>query len=336
MIDVVVLWVDPTDSRWLSTYKEHSGSDLDVATLGNRFRDWGTLKYVFRCIDKNLPWVRKIHIITEGHLPSWLDLDNERVVHHTHSNLFKYGEALPSFNSSAIELNFDEIDGLSDKFLYFNDDFLVLKETGSERFFKEELPVDYFRLCWPRNNFIYRFIRKESAWQSMIFNNLNLINDSFDFKKAKEFVSLNTCINFQETLKQKILLNFNRVPYIEHYHHVQPFRKASIIEVNSQFEPDVKLTIFSKFRKKYNISQALYRYFQLVTGKFHSEDYRDHKVYSLTSLEDVLNIDLIGDGYNLVCLNDVFKGSSEDYLQAQSILEDKLLELFPNKSEFEN
>ena len=44
-----------------------------------RFRDYGVLKYWFRGVEKFAPWVRRIHFVTGGQKPEWLDTDNPRI-----------------------------------------------------------------------------------------------------------------------------------------------------------------------------------------------------------------------------------------------------------------
>ena len=67
-IDVVIPWVDPTDKEWQAS-KNKFLKDLNndkVDNSENRFRDWDNFKYVFRGIDKFMPWVHKIYLITCG------------------------------------------------------------------------------------------------------------------------------------------------------------------------------------------------------------------------------------------------------------------------------
>ena len=45
----------------------------------NRYNDWGTLKYSLRSVDKFAPWIRTIHLVTDGQIPYWLDLNNRRI-----------------------------------------------------------------------------------------------------------------------------------------------------------------------------------------------------------------------------------------------------------------
>jgi len=45
----------------------------------SRFEDNEELRYSLRSVERHAPWVRHIFIITNGQIPSWLNLDNPRV-----------------------------------------------------------------------------------------------------------------------------------------------------------------------------------------------------------------------------------------------------------------
>ena len=87
-----------------------------------------------RSVDKYMPWIRTIYVVTNGQVPSWLDLKNPRVKIVTHEEIFDDPVHLPTFNSNAIELHLHQIKGISDKFLYLNDDFLIGKEVSKADF----------------------------------------------------------------------------------------------------------------------------------------------------------------------------------------------------------
>ena len=71
-IDVVVLWVDGSDPAWLEEKRKYAPPAAADSNSANRYRDWGLLPYWFRCIEQHMPWVRKIHFVTWGHVPAFL------------------------------------------------------------------------------------------------------------------------------------------------------------------------------------------------------------------------------------------------------------------------
>lgn len=54
-----------------------SKQDEDVSA--SRFEDNEELRYSLRSVERHAPWVRHIFIVTNGQIPSWLNLDNPRV-----------------------------------------------------------------------------------------------------------------------------------------------------------------------------------------------------------------------------------------------------------------
>eukprot|EP00005_Dracoamoeba_jomungandri_P005828 CAMPEP_0174259562 /NCGR_PEP_ID=MMETSP0439-20130205/8370_1 /TAXON_ID=0 /ORGANISM="Stereomyxa ramosa, Strain Chinc5" /LENGTH=818 /DNA_ID=CAMNT_0015343499 /DNA_START=269 /DNA_END=2722 /DNA_ORIENTATION=- len=88
----------------------------------SRFVDNEELRYSLRSVEKFAPWARKIYIVTNGQIPYWLDLSHPRIEIITHEMIFPNKSHLPTFSSPAIECHLHRIPGLSNKFLYLNDD----------------------------------------------------------------------------------------------------------------------------------------------------------------------------------------------------------------------
>lgn len=147
-IDIVLAWVDGSDPVWCEKKKERmrqQGLSVKSDDREERYRDWDLMHYWFRSIENFAPWVRKIHFVTFGHLPEWLDSSNPKlhIVNHEDFIPAKY---LPTFSSHPIEWNFHRIEGLSENFIYFNDDMLLLKPVKPTDFFKNGKPVDMLAL----------------------------------------------------------------------------------------------------------------------------------------------------------------------------------------------
>ena len=147
-IDFVITWVDGSDDRWQKEKQETRkclGIVADVDDRKERYRDWDNLQYWFRGVEKYAPWVRKIHFVTWGHLPKWLNTDHPklRVVNHED---FIPQEYRPTFNSHTIEWNLHRIPDLAEQFVYFNDDTFLLRPVSEEDFFRKGKPVDMLAL----------------------------------------------------------------------------------------------------------------------------------------------------------------------------------------------
>ena len=79
--------------------------------------------------------------MTCGHVPGWLNLEAPKLHFVKHADFIPV-EYLPTFNCNPIEMNIHRIKGLSDHFIYFNDDTFLIDHVAEERFFRDGLPCD--------------------------------------------------------------------------------------------------------------------------------------------------------------------------------------------------
>ena len=140
-IDVVYTWVDGTDPAWQAARARAEseltdGSVNPNAVSSSRFLGHDELRYSLRSIEMFASWVRKIHVVTCGQVPSWLDLSHPRVSVVDHREIFTDTSALPVFNSHAIESQLHHIPGLADRYLYLNDDVFFGRPVSPELFFE--------------------------------------------------------------------------------------------------------------------------------------------------------------------------------------------------------
>ncbi|XP_072758380.1 N-acetylglucosamine-1-phosphotransferase subunits alpha/beta isoform X2 [Anoplolepis gracilipes] len=132
-IDVVYTWVNGSDPVFLENLRKHVPI-MDLRTAASRFSDKDELRYSLRSLEMYAPWVRHVYIVTNGQIPSWLDMDNPRMTLVSHEDIFLNKSDLPTFSSPAIESHIHRIPGISDKFLYFNDDVMLGAEVWPEDF----------------------------------------------------------------------------------------------------------------------------------------------------------------------------------------------------------
>lgn len=114
----------------------------------SRFEDKEELRYSLRSLEKFAPWVRHVYLVTNGQIPHWLDLDNPRVTLVTHDDIFPNKSHLPTFSSPAIESHLHRIKGLSNKFIYLNDDIMFAQKVWPEDFYTNSRGFKVY-LSWP-------------------------------------------------------------------------------------------------------------------------------------------------------------------------------------------
>ncbi|XP_041833784.1 N-acetylglucosamine-1-phosphotransferase subunits alpha/beta isoform X2 [Melanotaenia boesemani] len=148
-LDGKELTISPGYLFWDLTAISQSKQDEDVSA--SRFEDNEELRYSLRSVEKHAPWVRHIFIVTNGQIPSWLNLDNPRVTVVTHLGIFLNHSHLPTFSSPAIETHIHRIPGLSQKFIYLNDDVMFGKDVWPDDFYSHSKGQKVY-LTWPVPN----------------------------------------------------------------------------------------------------------------------------------------------------------------------------------------
>lgn len=138
-VDVVYTWVDGADPGWDAARRARlegmTGTALTRASSGRaRFISHDELRYSMRSLHLFAPWVRHVHVVTAGQTPAWLDTDHPKVSLVDHRDILP-PDALPTFNSHAIETALHRVPGLAEHFVYLNDDVLLGRPVRPEAFF---------------------------------------------------------------------------------------------------------------------------------------------------------------------------------------------------------
>jgi len=175
MIDAVITWVNGNDpehqaKRSHALAEVFEGKEVHFeqgATSSTRFSDCGELYYNIHLLRINSPWIAKIYLITDNQRPEWLNREEEKklgVQLVSHEEIFDgFTHFLPTFNSLSIETVMHRISGLSDRFIYLNDDSFVVSPTREEDYFSRSQPI--FR-GWVRTR------RYRSRLEKLLFENL--------------------------------------------------------------------------------------------------------------------------------------------------------------------
>lgn len=156
-VDYVFPYVNCNDPVWYDQYVKYknleSGSieaenskdkryEKNYSTGLQRFRDSGLLKYAFRSIEKNLPFINNVHMIvsTKSQVPSWINQSKVDIITHDE---FIPKDLLPTFSSSEIEMFLPFLPRVSEYFIYGNDDTYIMKQQAIQNWFFEGKPVTY-------------------------------------------------------------------------------------------------------------------------------------------------------------------------------------------------
>ena len=329
-IDFVIPWVDGSDPAWRKEKYKYMG--IDEPDAGDeRYRDMGILKYWFRAVEAYAPWVNQVHFITWGHLPEWLNTEHPKLRIVNHKDYIPE-EYLPTFSSHTIGLNVHRIPGLSEHFVYFNDDLLLNAPITPAFFFKNGLPCDFAHII---NIYVsdpvdlYEHVRVNCTWitsnhhsyiKSFLHHPFHYVNFHYPLKNiVKNILKLeNTCV-FQG---------------FENHHLTNAYLKATFEEAWEQSARILHHTCCNKFRTPLDVNQSVFRYKQLAQGKFYPVSKRSRGRYlSISYPFDYVEATLNDPNIKTVCINDTPCDIDFEQVMAQivAIYEKKL----PNKSSFE-
>lgn len=338
-IDFVLPWVDNQDPEWQKSRLKYSGNQSSSdANASARFRDSGTLKYVLRSIEKNCPWYNKVYLITCGHYPEWLDVNSPKIELVKHSDIYDNKEHLPVFNSSSIEMSLPNIEGLSEHFVYLNDDTVIFSKTDVDRFFVEGKPVDFLCHAWLPRNKLFGKLKPIDTWVNSLNNNISLINQFFKVSSLDNKYLYNESYSIFNKISNFFLRNiYKKYFWFEHWHHPISYLKSTLQEVKENCFNEMQVCSINKFRNNTDLTQYLYRYWRLAKGDFYPYKHNDGIETNITSINILHKV--IQDCNQLkphfVCLNDSPKLSNDVY----KLVKNEMLEFFdkhfPEKSSFE-
>ncbi len=318
-VDFVYLWCDDKDSVWhdkmLRYAEQYFNSDDLKMFLTGRYTDHDELKISLRSVEKYLPWINKIFIVTDNQVPEWLDTNNQQIVIVNHKEIIpeKY---LPTFNSNVIETYLHHIPGLSEYFLYANDDMFVNSYLSQNFFFtNDKKPIARFRSM--------RHIEK------------SVIETSAYFK-------------FTIKMQNWVQKRFGKKIYCEPHHNIDAYTKTICAECEKEFLKEYNICRKNRFRAENDVWRLLIYYYAIAKGMAVLKIL--HKIDSylplceqvrnfLTHKYDMDSIYMRSDDndifekikkYNpkLFCINDM--GTPEDKFCLS-----QLHDLFPERSVFE-
>ena len=322
-IDIVILWVDGNDPKWLAEKEKYSNVKGD--TSKNRFREYDNLQYLFRGIERFAPWVNKVFLVTWGHLPKWLNTSNDKLIIVKHEDFIPH-EYLPTFNSNVIEMNLHRINKLSEKFILFNDDLFILKKLKTEDFFINNLPKDMYIEYTKRNcSNRHKIMRKN--YMDVIdkyFKKSNFIKNNFFkvFNIKYGYSNLKTIFN----LKNKTFCDF----YSQHL--TQPFLKSVFMTLWDKEYDRINEACYNKFRADNDLGTAICRYWQLLTGKFKPTKVIG-KYFTMSNDNKKIIKAIVRRKYKIICIND--SDSTIEFEKAKKEINNAFEKILNTKSEFE-
>lgn len=307
-IDIVFSWVDGSDPAYQhARHALESGAQLGAGDDHEaRYRQIDELKYALRSVHMFAPWIRKIFIATDSPAPAWLADHPQIVLVRSHEH-FADPSVLPTHNSMAVESQLHHIRGLSEHFLYANDDMFFGRPVSPELFFTAG-GITRFMLS-PNRIGLGESDLTRSGFENSARTNRRLLWDRFG-------------------------------AFTTHHleHSAAPLRRSVMTELEQEFVDDFAATAASTFRAAKNISvtNSLYHYYALLTGR--AVMHKDGKgVYVDTAgtagLAELSRV-LAQRNADFLCLNDGSDGDAEPE-QRRILVTEFLEKYFPFKAPWE-
>lgn len=307
-IDLVYMWVDGNDPKWIEKKRRSTGiiSDRSEENNEGRYINNDELKYSLRSVEKNIPWINKIYIVTDDQHPQWLNTNHPLVQIIDHKEIIPE-EGLPCFNSNVIEYFIYKIPNLEEHFLLLNDDL----------FFNNPLSESYFF-----NDEGYAIVRlKRKFFRKYHYRIKKLLG-----KKLGQYISIVT--DGAKFIEKKFGVYYSGIPH----HNADAYNKSTYkYAIENLFESKVKESISSNTRKFSDLQRSAISYYALAVGKAQLK-YVGRKESSRINVYSK-NYYRYMNRYNpdLFCLNDNQRADDSDRIRIKPFLES----LFPYKSSFE-
>jgi glycosyltransferase involved in cell wall biosynthesis len=239
-IDVVYTWVDGNDPEWNAAREERlarlSGTALTRESSGRaRFVSRDELRYSMRSLHLFAPWVRRIHLVTAGQVPDWLDTSHPSIRVVDHAEILP-AEALPTFNSHAIETALHHVPDLTEHFVYVNDDVFLGRPVRPEMFFS---PAGLFAAFLSPTQVGLEDVPGAPPFLKAAWNNRRLLQDAFG------------------------VVTTNNLAHTPH-----PHRRSVLDEIERRFPEAVAATAAAPFRSDTDVSMlsSLGQHYGLTTG----------------------------------------------------------------------
>lgn len=301
-IDFVFPYVDCSDKIWEKTYiEERRKKNLPTKIESMRYRNWDNLQYLFRGIAKFMPWIRNVYMIVSNieQVPSWVNTDEVKIVLHKD---FIPEEFLPTFNSTCIEMFLKDIPGLSDKFIYGNDDCFPIHPMKETDFFDNEKIVLHTKRDRGLNT---QFKRVEYNTESLA---AKLLNKKLEDDPNKSFIKIQHSINpIKKETAEKIL----KKAYSKIYNSITPFRDE----------------------KNYN--QYLYSYYEYFSENITNIDQK-YNYYKINrgNLYRICNT-IVEQSNNIICINDVDELSENEIAECKERINEAFEAILFKKCKYE-
>lgn len=329
VIDFVVTWVDGNDEKWRLKKAKYDGSiNTSKYSMNSEkaYREWGTFKYWFRGVEKFAPWVNKVYLVTDNQKPDWLNIDSDKLVLIDHKEIIN-NDFLPVFSANPIESNIHRIPGLSEHFVFFNDDMYLTAPISPDDFFSDEGLPKY-------NTALAPITTERYGTGHFQMNDMGIITSHFT---RKEILKNGQFFSPKQGIKQIVkTLLYSNAKFICGFwesHLPYPLLKSTFELVWEKESDALNKTSSNRFRDPSDTNVWLFKYWQIASGKYAVGDVNLGSIFYLENADNKLWDTIVSKKFRIMCINDGYNIQNEELVRNNFI--NALNSLLPEKSSFE-
>lgn len=189
-IDAVITWVDGNDPNHRAKRRTFLGGgdseQRDDIAGATRFTSVGEIEMCVASIERFAPFVRQIFIVTDNQIPELNCTTKIPIKIIDHREIFRgYEKYLPTFNSLSIETMLWRIEGLAERFVYFNDDMFLLGDVSESDWFEGDSLVSYGEKFSSRTASFLRWVkpkrggRKPFGYKDAMLNAASMVSSPY-------------------------------------------------------------------------------------------------------------------------------------------------------------
>lgn len=269
MTDAVITYVNSADPKWQAKWRkavEDNPMFCGQNISGARWRDFGTLPLLIRGIRRFMPFVRNIYVVVSGESQAEYVPKDVGVIVVQDADIIPH-QLLPTFNSTCIELFLYKIPGLSEQFIYFNDDMFPVGYMTERDFFVDGLP------CLR----VSPYDKYETLYAMHLANSMNAAAKVIGYER-----------------KGPATFRFS--------HTASPMLRSSWERLWKSIETDL-MNSCTAFRTRENINQEVVTYLHYLEGRYHKAK-RKTAYVKASERERISTLLKDGSLYQVICIND--------------------------------
>lgn len=300
-MDIVYTFVDGDDTFWFKEYEKYlydiKGLCCDSATK-NRFNSqlnelYYSIKSISKLIKSDL--IKSVYVVVSGtsqlinnKLDELIELTNNKLIIIPHKMIIP-SSFLPTFNSLCIELYLHKIPGLTESFIYFNDDIIVNNLDKFINHVTDSMEQD--------KSVIYLSDEKIDEY----------LNSSHEWGSYQH--TLNSSLGLIKQFYNKTIYKLEHAPYF--------LNKTLMNELYNKYQIYCNETSESKFRRQTDIclTAFMYQYYAISLDK--AIIIRDEFISSYIDVNKCS--DKMDEKYVFLSIQDDYNGNDGEYQKTKEI-----------------